>query len=171
MDRLNPESRQAAAKGWLEHTKNDAVTEGHRQAEGAQRLARAKTLAQRLAAQLAPLFPVIAAATKTQGGMETWSDAWARQIVAANLSDQELLQGLQGIAATIVAAGNPPLSFSLFLSSCRPTAHLTGSELEARQPHPLLLSRDRTQDQGWCSARDAALSKLRAMGYCKSRPE
>lgn len=131
------------------------------------RLAQAKARAQRLAAQLAPLFPVVSAATRTDGGMETWCDAWARQILAANLKDRELQQGLRGIAAAVAAAGHPPLSFSLFLAACRPNAHLYGQDHEARQTPPLMLTRDRLQDSAWCQARDQALAKLRAMGFCR----
>lgn len=171
MDRVTKDALRAGAAGWLEHTNNNVKKEELRREVEEKRLASAKARAERLAAQLAPLFPIISAATKSVGGLETWVDSWARQIVSANLRDPELLQGLQGIAAAVAQAGNPPLSFSLFLSACRPDSHLTGSDVEARQRHPLLLTRDRLQDADWCSARDRALAKLRAMGCCKSRPE
>jgi hypothetical protein len=164
MERMTNTARLANAKGWVEYTKNDAEKEEQRRAAGDARLTQARARAQRLAAQLAPLFPVVSSATKTPGGLEGWCDSWARQILSAALSDQELLQGLEGVCAAAAQAGNPPLSFSIFLAACRPHSHLTGQDMEARRRHSLLLTRDRTQDKGWCEARDRALAKLREMG-------
>ena len=143
---------------------SSAQADEDRRAARDARLTSAKSRAQRLAAQLAPLFPVVAAATKTPEGLNTWCDAWARQIENARLSDAELSRGLGRLGEFMAASGNPPLSFPLFLSACRPNAHMTGTDQEARKPHPLLLGRDRAKDPGGCAARDAAIAKLRAIG-------
>lgn len=148
---------------------SSAQADEDRRAARDARLTSAKSRAQRLAAQLAPLFPVVAAATKTPEGLNTWCDAWARQIENARLSDAELSRGLGRLGEFMVASGNPPLSFPLFLSACRPDAHLSATDHEARQARPPLLTRDRLQDPGWCSARDAALAKLKAMGTLRGQ--
>ena len=154
---LTKDSRRAAAAGRLADLNRDGRTDQ-------QRLAPALEQARRLAAQLAPLFPAVAAVTRTGEGHAAWCAAWARQIANAGLTDAELAQGLARLAELMVASGNPPLSFSHFLQACRP-AHLTGQDYEARQAKPPLLTRDRLQDPAWCAARDKALSKLRAQGH------
>ena len=118
-----------------------------------------------LAGQLAPLFPVIASATRTDGGFDAWCDSWARQILSNGLSGAEILGGLARFPEILSRAGNPPPSFSHFLAACRPDAHLTGQDAEARKSHPLLLTRDLKKDEGWCSARDACMATLRARGW------
>lgn len=164
MDRMTNDARRAAAAGWLAQASEQAQKDASMRENHDQLLDLARARARRLAAQLAPIFPVISAATKTAGGLDGWADAWGRQILSAGLSDTELLRGLKGVVQVAAAAGNPPLSFSLFLSACRPDSHLTGSDAEARNAHPLLLTRDLLKDQGWCDARDRAIAKLRAMG-------
>lgn len=167
MDRLNADAKRAAAVGWLSQQNSQAKQSEEQEQAAAARMDAAIAKAAALADSLAPIFPVIASFVKDDSRFETWVDSWARQIIAHQLTDADLSKGLAGLAGVMQRAGNPPLSFPLFLQACRPDSHLTGSDHEARQPHPLLLTRDRTQDPGWCAARDAALAKLRAMGYCQ----
>lgn len=158
MDRLT-------ADGRLADLVDRAKREDSRRAGECEGAARAAELARRLLPQLAPLFASIAAQARTTEGAMGWVDAWGRQILAARLSDEELVRGLGSISQVIQSAGNPPLSFPLFLQACRPTAHLTGADLEARQPHPLLLTRDLGKSESWCAARDRALARLRARNF------
>ncbi len=161
MDRLNEHVKQAAAKGWLDQQNQEAQRDERARAGAAARMDIALDQARRLAAQLAPIFPIIASQTKSEDGLQTWCESWARQILAAKLSEREMSTGLAGITTVLIAAGNPPLSFSHFLIACRPNGHMTGSDHEARQKHPLLaLPRDLKKDEKWCAARDQALSKL-----------
>lgn len=159
------EGLKLSTSGFLDDLRSEVRQEDDRRAEANLRLGKAKLRAERLAAQLAPIFPVVAGATKSQAGLDAWADSWAHQILVAGLSDLELLAGLENVVATMASAGNPPLSFPLFLIACRPHSHLTGMDAEARRAHPFLLTRDRSKDPGWCSSRDTALAQIRAMGY------
>lgn len=123
-------------------------------------LADARALAARLLAQLAPLLPTVAAATRSAAGADQWIDAWARQIAAAQLSPSELAGAVQRLGD---APPGQPLGWPQFLPLCRPS-HLLGRDLAARVPVPpaLTRTRDLARDPLWCSARDHALAKIRA---------
>lgn len=118
-----------------------------------------------LAIDLGKLFPAVAASLRDSASAAVWAEAWGRQILSHKLTDAEMTQGLSRVADVVVARHHPPLSFAIFLEACRPDSHLTGQDAEARKTHPALLTRDRTQDAGWCSARDACMEKLRARGW------
>jgi len=160
MDRLKAaEALQAIVRRADEEARRGAAQDPARQQV-------AEQLAERLLAQLAPLFPSIGAATRDDDGASAWKSAWARQIEAAALQPAELATGLKNIAGVMQAARHPPITFPLFLQACRPQQQLTGQDAEARKRHPLLLIRDLKTDREWCSSRDTALARLRAMGYC-----
>jgi len=161
MDRL---TAQAALHAISHSQQADQTRRGAPQPDPARDLAQG--LARRLQSELAPLFPSVAAAARSDAAAQVWIEAWGRQIAAAGLQPAELAEGLKNIAAVMQAAGHPPLSFPLFLQACRPTGHLTGQDAEARKPLPPLVERDLLKDQKWCAARDKAIARLRGMGYC-----
>uniref|UniRef100_E6PSQ4 Uncharacterized protein n=1 Tax=mine drainage metagenome TaxID=410659 RepID=E6PSQ4_9ZZZZ len=163
MDRLIDEGRLAAAAGCLADLNRSARASSP--GDGDARLEPATTHARRLLSQLAPLFASVASQTRTEGGAAAWIEAWGKQILVAGLTDRELAHGLGAISGVMQSAGNPPLSFPLFLQACRPTTHLTGLDAEARQRHPLLLTRDLGKSESWCAARDRALARLRARNF------
>ena len=160
MDRLNDQARHAVAAGRLAALNQDAGADAERRAAQAARLAPELDKARRLLPKLAGLFISLASQTRAEAGAAAWIDVWARQIYANLLTDSDLARGLAGIAEVMVAAGNPPFSFPLFLQACRPDGHMTGLDAEARKPHPLLLTRDLSKDQAWCANRDAAWARL-----------
>ena len=165
MDRLNLKALTSQA---LADLSAEAVQDERRRAEERALLSLAKAQSLRLLSQLSQLFPVLASSTRDRSGMEVWADAWARQVLYHKLTDAEFATGLQNIALVMNLAGNPPFCFPLFLQACRP-AHLTAQDQLARQATLPLLTRDLAKDPAWCAARDAALSKLRAMGYGSPR--
>ncbi len=160
MDRLNDEARKAAAAGRLAELTRDAQDDEQRRAAQAERMGPALDQAQRLLPRLAGLFTSLAGQTRSEAAAQAWVETWARQIYSNQLNDSDLAKGLAGIPEVMVAAGNPPFSFPLFLQACRPGGHMTGLDAEARKPHPLLLTRDRSKDPAWCSKRDAAWARL-----------
>lgn len=126
---------------------------------GGDRLAGARGLAARLLGQLAPLIPTVAAATRSAAGADQWVDAWARQIFATQLTEREVISGIERLGD---ASTGQPLGWPQFLSLCRPP-HLLGRDLAARvAAAPPALTRDLAHDPAWCSARDRAISKIRA---------
>lgn len=165
MDRLNRDRRAAAAAqlAALVQSAEDNTT----RKDCDDRLAPALEQAKRLLARLGSNFTALASQTRAPEAAQVWIETWARNIYANRLTEIELSRGLRDLPQVMHAAGNPPFSFPLFLQACRQHQHLTGQDVEARQRSPLMLTRDRTTDAGWCSARDQALAKLRGMGYCK----
>jgi hypothetical protein len=157
MGRLTGEAWRAAAAGRVATLNRDA---GHSKMDEALRLTQDVILP-----NLAPLFPNVARATQDEDSAIAWCHSWAKQLVAHSLIEPEVQAGLGAIASVVQSHGSPPLSFSHFLQACRPNAQKIGSDLEAHTPFPLMLGRDRLKDEGWCRARDLALSKIRAMGY------
>lgn len=132
-------------------------------------LEKCRTIAEKLARQLAPLFPVVSAATRSDVGLQAWADSWGRQILAHRLTESELLTGLSRIAEVMIKSGNPPFSFPLFLAACRPLEHLSAADMNARRPAKLALDYDVTTDRNWIKARDKAFARLREMGYCRDK--
>lgn len=165
MDRLNRDGRVAAAAqlAALVQSADDNAT----RKDDHDRLEPALEQARRLLARLGSNFTALASQTRASEAAQVWIETWARNIYANQLTELELSRGLRDLPQVMQAAGNPPFSFPHFLQACRPHQHLTGQDVEARQRHPLMLTRDRTIDAGWCSARDQALAKMRGMGYCK----
>ena len=165
MERLN----YPAAAAWLEQHQSRVELELQQEPDKQQAaLTVAKARAKRLAIQLAPLFPIVAAQTKSEPGREAWVDSWARQILGAGLSDQELVHGLKTVAQVLIAHGSPPLAFSHFLEACRPGGGVGGWDADSRrvasQAMPKL-RQDLLKNKEWCCQRDLALTKLRKMGY------
>lgn len=74
-------------------------------------------LASRLLARLRPLFPAIAAATKTVADTRAWVAAWALVIKAEGLDPEDVARGIQNIAK---APHDHPLTPAVFVSLCRP---------------------------------------------------
>lgn len=70
-----------------------------------------------LLSHLAPLYPVIASATRTAAGADAWIAAWARQIEMAGLTQRQIVRGI-----TRLARGehdpDTPLSWSVFYRLC-----------------------------------------------------
>lgn len=73
-------------------------------------------LASRLLAQLAPLFPQIAAMTKHKAGTDAWLNSWGRQISHLKITAQEISLALQMIGTL---DKDKPLSFPVFFNLCR----------------------------------------------------
>lgn len=57
-------------------------------------LERNRGVARQLLSELAPLFPVVAAATRNLSGANVWVEAWARQITHSELSGEDLARAL-----------------------------------------------------------------------------
>lgn len=58
-------------------------------------LDKSRPLARRLLRELAPLFPVVASATRDQAGAKAWVEAWARQIALAGLNGEDMARALR----------------------------------------------------------------------------
>lgn len=70
-----------------------------------------------LLAHLAPLYPSIAAATRTGPGAQAWVEAWARSIELSGLTRRQIERGLTRLAR---GEHDPetPLSWSVFYRLC-----------------------------------------------------
>lgn len=79
--------------------------------------AAAESAAADLLAHLAPLYPTIAAATKTGAGADAWVQAWARSIHLAGLSHSQIARGIKRLARGEHDA-DVPLSWSVFYRLC-----------------------------------------------------
>lgn len=108
------------------------------------------------------LFPNVSHATKNDDLAELWIGGWALQIMTNHLTEAEIDHGIAGVVKVVMRHGNPPLSFSHFLEACRPD-DLRAADLKARKSNfpTFLLQQDLLKNEGWLSARDRALSKIR----------
>ena len=64
---------------------------------------------------LAPLLPVVAAATKTDSGRVAWVHAWARQIQLAGMTRQQIERGISRLHLVPM---NVPFGWPVFVSLC-----------------------------------------------------
>ncbi|MDD4887645.1 MAG: hypothetical protein PHO64_12105, partial [Thiomonas sp.] len=80
-------------------------------------------------------YPNVHHAVRDPEMAELWIQGWASQILANGLTPVEIDEGLARVGSVLQAHGTPPLSFGHFLEACRPNAHLTGTDQEARKPH------------------------------------
>jgi len=91
-------------------------------------------MASLLLARLRPLFPSIAAVTKTEVDARAWVAAWAIIIKTENLSPDEVKRGIENLGK---APPNVPLSPSIFLSLCKPKLDTHQGEAYKIKPAPL----------------------------------
>lgn len=77
----------------------------------------ATAMAESLLSHLAPLYPSIAAATRSTAGADAWIDSWARQITLSGLSAAQIARGLTRLARGEHDPG-VPLSWSVFYRLC-----------------------------------------------------
>lgn len=95
-------------------------------------------LASGLLARLRPLFPAIAAATRSEADARAWVAAWASLIRAEQMRPDELARGLERIAR---APHDRPLTPAVLLSLCRPEGE--GWQAYQSAPHALPEPQDR----------------------------
>lgn len=76
-------------------------------------LEKSRPLARRLLRELAPLFPVVASATRDQAGANAWVDAWARQIALASLNGEDMARALRRLGELNLSR---PFDWPAFLS-------------------------------------------------------
>lgn len=81
-------------------------------------LQRGRRLARRLLGALAPLLPVVGAATKDQAGAAAWLEAWGRQIANAGLTGDDLARALSRLGDL---DRSRPFDWPAFLSLTEPS--------------------------------------------------
>jgi len=137
MKKLSDCIPQSQPGGWKTNDSTDPSTPASLEFQ------RARRVAGRLLRELAPLVSSVRAATKDQASAGAWMDAWARQILAVQLSEDEIKVGLSRLSE---APQDRPFDWNVFCRLCRPAkeaAHEVPGWL--RLPEPVDQERGRAE--------------------------